>query len=213
MAVPMVLVMARHMVLVMVRPTNMIMAVIMTLIMIVGDPGLVPVDPGSVVEVAGAVQGHILLIQVTPVTTIAVDDNITVAIHGRVLGHQAFVLIRPPHPAELILMVQRIVVMLPRVVQVLVIHLMAVCLYPTIHLLEPIILRLTNTTPVSIHPNLAHAAENIYQFADLLHVTHAAQIIYPAILADLLHIAHVAQIIYPALLADPLTPIPLIHPP
>jgi hypothetical protein len=161
------------------------MVTIMTLIVIVGDHGLGPVDVGSVVGVAGAVQGHILLIQVTLTTTIAVDDDLAVVIDGHVLGHQAFVLVLVPlnHPAELILMVQRIAVILPRVVvilHVLVIHLMAVCLYPTVHLLEPIILRLTNTTPVFIHPtDLAHAVQNIC----LVHLT------------DLLRIAHVAQVI------------------
>jgi hypothetical protein len=180
MATPMVLVMARPMVLV---PTAMIMAAIMTLIMIVGDHGLDPVDVGSVVGVAGAVQGHILLIQAILTTTIAVDDDLAVVIDGHVLGHQAFVLVPLNHPAELILMVQRIAVILPRVVvilHVLVIHLMAVCLYPTVHLLEPIILRLTNTTPVFIHPtDLAHAVQNIC----LVHLT------------DPLRIAHVAQVI------------------
>ena len=68
--------MACPMVLVMARPMTMIMAVIMMLIMIAVNPGLGQVDPGSVIGVAGAVQGHIL-IQETPVTTIAVvNDNL-----------------------------------------------------------------------------------------------------------------------------------------
>src|SRR5882724_1718076 len=97
--------MAPPMVPVMVRRTAMIMAAIMTLIIIVGDHGLGPVDVGSVVGVAGAVQGHIL-IQATPTTTIAVDD-LAVVVDGHVLCHQAFVLVlvRLNHPAELILMV------------------------------------------------------------------------------------------------------------
>jgi len=164
----------------------MIMVVIMTLIMIVGDPGLGPVDLGSVVGVAGAAQDHILLIQAILVITIAVGD-VAVVVRGHVLGHQAFVLARPNHPAELILMVHHIVVILPRVVvilHVLVIHLMVVCLYPTVHLLEPIILRLTNTTPVFIHPaDLVHAAQNIslVHLTDLLHIAHAVQNTHPSI--------------------------------